>query len=160
MKKESTADEAHEKTFFIGLTEKNGKIPVTASTLKEIAQTAFEVTGMGPGEISLVVCDDAFITGLNREYRRKNNSTDVLSFSMGGNGEDDEIIPVLGDIVISIQTAAVQARDQGTSVEEEFTFLFIHGLLHLLGFTHDHADDEKVMMDMTSEILSGIEGNT
>ena len=130
------------------------------STLKKVAQTTFEVTGMPAGEISLVICDDIFIAELNREYRRKNRPTDVLSFSMDGNEVCNDANPVLGDIVISVQTAAVQARDQGTTIEEEFIFLFIHGLLHLLGYTHDHGDDEKVMMDMTSEILSGIKGNT
>jgi len=159
LEKESAAEETHNKTFSIGLTEKNVKTPVPVSTLKEVAQRTFEVTGMRAGEISLVVCDDIFIAELNRGYRRKNNPTDVLSFSMDGNGMCNGIIPVLGDIIISVQTAAVQARDQGTTIEDEFTFLFIHGLLHLLGYTHDHGEDEKIMMGIASEILSGIEGN-
>ncbi len=130
------------------------------SELRYVAREAFVVTGMCPGEISLVVCDDAFISELNREYRKKNRPTDVLSFSMrdvvSGNTSD----PVLGDIIISVQTAEVQARENGTTIEEEFKFLFTHGLLHLLGYTHDHKDDEERMMGLANEILAGIKGNT
>jgi probable rRNA maturation factor len=115
---------------------------------------------MCPGEISLVVCDDAFISELNRAYRKKNRATDVLSFSMRDVVSGDSSDPVLGDIIISVQTAEVQAREEGTTIEEEFKFLFTHGLLHLLGYTHDQRDDEKLMMGMTKEILAGIKGNT
>jgi probable rRNA maturation factor len=121
---------------------------------------AFEVTGTYPGEISLVVCDDAFISELNREYRHKNRPTDVLSFSMRDVVSGDTSGTVLGDIVISVQTAEVQAREEGTTIEQEFTLLFTHGLLHLLGYTHEHKDDEELMRGVTKEIMAGLKGNT
>jgi probable rRNA maturation factor len=133
---------------------------VPISELKHVARVAFEVTGICPGEISLVVCDDALISELNREYRKKNRPTDVLSFSMRDVMSGDTSDPVLGDIIISVQTAELQAREEGTTIEEEFKFLFTHGLLHLLGYTHDHRDDEELMMGLTNEILAGIKGNT
>jgi probable rRNA maturation factor len=151
---------AHHRKFTIGLIEKNFKTPVPISKLEHIARVAFEVTGMCPGEISLVVCDDAFISELNREYRKKNRSTDVLSFSMRDVVSGDTSDPVLGDIIISIQTAEVQACEEGTTIEEEFKILFTHGLLHLLGYTHDHRDDKELMKELTNEILAGVKGYT
>jgi len=81
-------------------------------------------------EISVVFCDDPFIQALNAEYRGRNKPTDVLSFA-----QDDP--QTLGDIVISVPTAARQADAAGWPLESEIALLGIHGLLHLLGY-----DDE------------------
>lgn len=81
-------------------------------------------------EISVVLCDDPFIQALNRQHRGKDAPTDVLSFA-----QDDPFL--LGDIVISLPTAARQAKAAGWSLEQELALLGIHGLLHLLGY-----DDE------------------
>jgi probable rRNA maturation factor len=158
--KDTASIEAYKKRVSIALTEKKVKSPVSVATLKTIAQKTCEVTRMPGGEISLVVCDDNFISDLNRVYRGKNNPTDVLSFPMGCNTDPNAEDFILGDIIISVPTAVAQAADLGSTVEEEFIFLFIHGLLHLLGYTHDHEDDEKVMMEAAKEIQSGIKGNT
>ena len=82
----------------------------------------------GDPEISVVLCDDPFIQELNATYRGLDKSTDVLSFA-----QDDHSL--LGDIVISLPTAARQAQAAGWSLENEVALLGIHGLLHLLG--HD-----------------------
>ena len=79
-------------------------------------------------EISLVFCNDPFIQALNAEYRGKNAPTDVLSFA-----QDDP--QTLGDIVLSVPTAARQAEAAGWPLESEIALLAVHGLLHLLG--HD-----------------------
>lgn len=84
----------------------------------------------GDPEISLVLCDDAFIQSLNAQYRGKDKPTDVLSFAQG----DPEI---LGDIVISLPAAARQAEAAHWTLENEVALLGVHGLLHLLGY-----DDE------------------
>ena len=81
-------------------------------------------------EISVVLCDDEFIRALNARYRGQDKPTDVLSFPQ----EDPE---VLGDIVISLPTAARQANSAGWTLENEVALLCVHGLLHLLGY-----DDE------------------
>ena len=158
--KDTASIEAYEKRVSIALAEKKVKSPVSVATLKTVAQKTCEVTGMHGGEISLVVCDDNFIADLNRVYRGKKGSTDVLSFPMGCNTDPNGEDSILGDIIISVPTAAVQAAELGNTIEEEFIFLFIHGLLHLLGYTHDHENDEKVMMEAANEIQSGIKGNT
>jgi probable rRNA maturation factor len=153
------ADDVRATECTVELSENSGDSPVPLSLLNALAQRACDITGSRGGEISLVVCDDGFIAALNREYRGKNCPTDVLSFPMMETTVSDERNHILGDIVVSVQTAAVQARDLGNTLQEEFAFLFIHGMLHLLGYTHSQRQDEKIMMDTAHEILSGIKGN-
>lgn len=98
-------------------------------------------------EISLLITDDETIHQLNKEYRQKDRPTDVLSFPM-----EDDIM--LGDIVISLDTAKKQALERDINVDREVAFLFIHGLLHLLGYDHEtSAEDEKEMFALQEEIL-------
>jgi len=105
-------------------------------------------------EISLVFVDDANIHQLNLQYRGVDSPTDVLSFAMlegepvaGG----DEII--LGDVVISVQTAQRQAVDYGHSFRREVAYLTVHGVLHLLGYDHGEEDKQKIMRAKEEEVL-------
>lgn len=103
-------------------------------------------------ELSIALVDDATIRELNATYRGKNKSTDVLAFPMR---EGDEATPddsMLGDVVISVETARKQARNNGRSLLEETTMLLAHGLLHLLGYDHDTKAKEKVMVAKTREL--------
>jgi len=94
--------------------------------------------GLSKAELSLLFVNDEEIKELNRKYRKKDKPTNVLSFPMGeGN--------ILGDIVISWETAQREAKECGFSLEEMIDFYLIHGLLHLLGYHHDHPDHEKMM---------------
>ena len=98
-------------------------------------------------EISLLITNDETIHQLNKEYRQKDKPTDVLSFPM-----EDDIM--LGDIVISLDTAKNQALEREIGLEREIAFLFIHGLLHLLGYDHETSvEDEKEMFALQEEIL-------
>lgn len=98
-------------------------------------------------EISLLLTDDETIQELNKNYRNKDNPTDVLSFPM----DDDKI---LGDIVISVDTAYKQASEVDIDIEREVAFLYIHGLLHLLGYDHETSiEDEKEMFELQERIL-------
>ncbi len=105
-------------------------------------------------EISLLFCDDAFMTTLNRDYRKRNTPTDVLSF-----GElPDPFSPpghprVLGDIVISLET--VEARNMGdaAAMRDEVRALFCHGLLHLLGYDHQTARGRREMFGKQDSCL-------
>lgn len=98
-------------------------------------------------EISLLITNDETIHLLNKEYRQKDRPTDVLSFPM-----EDDIM--LGDIVISLDTAKNQAQEREIGLDREIAFLFIHGLLHLLGYDHEtSAEDEKEMFALQEEIL-------
>ena len=93
-------------------------------------------------EISVMFVDDARIRELNKEFRKIDQSTDVLSFPLGENGEydvnKDTGARVLGDIIISVETAVKQAAVYGHSLQREIAFLTVHSMLHLLG--HDHTD--------------------
>lgn len=84
--------------------------------------------------LSILFCDDDFIQNLNRDYRGKDKPTDVLSFALA-DGDCDT--PSLGDVVISLETAARQHARYGTTYAEELVRLLIHGIHHLLGFDHE-----------------------
>jgi rRNA maturation RNase YbeY len=85
---------------------------------------------------------DPEIHALNRQYRGKNKPTDVLSFPLA-----DELQPfLLGDVVISIETAARQAQRRGHTLREELQTLLVHGILHLLGYDHEVSRSEAIRM--------------
>ena len=109
-------------------------------------------------ELSCILVDDQKIHEINKEYRNIDRSTDVISFAL----EDNEQYYVsgmtrsLGDIFISIDHAKMQAEEYGHSLKREMCFLFTHGLLHLLGFDHMEAEDEKEMIAMQKTILEDL----
>ena len=100
----------------------------------------------GDPEVSIVLCDDAFIQSLNAQYRGKDRPTDVLSFA-----QDDP--DLLGDIVISLPTAARQAEAAGWTLENEAALLGVHGLLHLLGHDDETAEGAWEMQRKTEAAL-------
>lgn len=117
------------------------------------------------GEVSLTFVDDTQIKQLNHDYRGLDKPTDVLSFPLW-EGEEDEVqisveqdsesepfTDAIGDIVISLNRAFEQSEDYGHSREREIAFLFIHGLLHLIGYDHENHEDESVMFAKQEEIL-------
>lgn len=109
-------------------------------------------------EVALSLMNDEEIHQLNTHYRGKNKPTDVLSFAQN-EGEDfpvevtENVAQVLGDIVISIETAQRQAAERAHSLEEETEFLCVHGALHLLGFDHINATDRRRMWKQQDEIV-------
>lgn len=142
-------------SFEIYVSRRGADLPVRLETLREIAKRAFSYTTLPEGDISLLVCDDEKISSLNREYRGKPGPTDVLSFSMR-EGETSPGSSELGDIVISVPTTEKQAALYSNTLQEEFIFLFTHGLLHLLGFDHDSGETEAHMMRTAQKIISEV----
>ncbi len=109
-------------------------------------------------ELSLVLCDDAFIHTLNRDYRGKDRPTDVLAFAQReGEGADPDDV-ILGDVVISISTAARQASERGHSTPREVQVLLVHGFLHLLGYDHGDDDEEAEMQAAAAKLLAKLPG--
>ncbi|MGP4107235.1 rRNA maturation RNase YbeY [Virgibacillus sp. L01] len=116
-------------------------------------------------EVSINFVNNSEIQEINRNYRQLNKPTDVLSFAMQEQTDDEldivgEDIPlVLGDIVISVEKAEEQAKDYDHSLERELGFLTVHGFLHLLGYDHMDKEDELKMFKRQEEILGefGIE---
>ena len=111
-------------------------------------------------EISIVVTDDAQVRDLNRTYRGKDLPTNVLSFPMQ-EGEFSDITPgLLGDVVISLDTARAEAIEAKISTDERMSQLLIHGILHLMGFDHELGEDQARKMEKKSlELLRRIESN-
>ena len=110
--------------------------------------------------ISVTLVDNEFIHRLNRDYRHIDRATDVISFAfLDGDENKDKIFQsnemvVLGEIYISLDKAKEQATSYGHSLERELKFLFVHGLLHLLGYDHMTSEDEKIMFSLQEEILA------
>jgi len=92
------------------------------------------------GEMTVAVVPDARVRALNHQYRRTDQVTDVLSFPAGEPGE-------LGDVVIAAGVAARQARRAGHSLAVELRVLALHGLLHLLGYDHEHDDGRMARLE-------------
>ncbi|MCC6875757.1 MAG: rRNA maturation RNase YbeY [Sandaracinaceae bacterium] len=113
-----------------------------------------EALGLPRAELSILLCDDATIHELNRSYRRKDRPTDVLAFAMH-EGEGGALHPdLLGDVVISIDTARRQAAEARRPVAAEVTFLLAHGLLHLLGLDHRTRAEERRMSARTDVLVA------
>ena len=112
-------------------------------------------------ELSLLLTDDEEICALNRAYRGQNKPTDVLSFPLW----EAEPLPTagsavvpLGDIVISLPRAAAQAKELQHSTTREAVFLFVHGLLHLLGYDHEQgAAEEQRMFALQKQIMARLD---
>lgn len=101
------------------------------------------------GGVDLVFVDDDTIQAMNKEYRGKDKPTDVISFAYleVTEYEESEGDIVVGDIFISVDTAARQAKEKKHSRQKEMEILFVHGLLHLFGFDHQ-TDAEEAEMEM------------
>lgn len=98
-------------------------------------------------DIELILCDNDFIQTLNEIHRYKNNPTDVLSFPLRGNHTHEP----LGSIVISMDKVKEKALEMGHLEKDELTLLFIHGLLHLLGY--DHEKDAGEMREIEEKLI-------
>lgn len=114
-------------------------------------------------EVSVIMVDDEYIHKLNYQYRAKDTPTDVLSFALN-EGEEPDIINgpeenLLGDIVISLETASRQAEDFGHNLERELAYLSMHGMLHLLGYDHVN-EQERAEMRKEEEHVLGLLGIT
>lgn len=92
------------------------------------------------GSVTIAIVPDSRVQRLNRQFRRKDTPTDVLSFPSGERG-------ALGDIVIAAGVARRQAREAGHSVPTELRILALHGLLHLLGYDHEHDDGRMARLE-------------
>ncbi|MDP4092649.1 MAG: rRNA maturation RNase YbeY [Bacillota bacterium] len=117
-----------------------------------------------PSEISIVLTDDKNIRSINNTYRKIDKATDVLSFPMldiikgkvepdSCDTDPDSDLLLLGDIVVSLETAEKQATEYGHSFERELAFLISHGMFHLLGYDHMNREDEEEMFGKQEKVL-------
>ncbi len=118
---------------------------INVRRLKTAAQTLLRAAGRPDSELSVVLTDDAFIRDLNRTHRGKNKETDVLSFP----GSET----LVGDVVISVDTARRQAAEYDAPLQNEIYRLLIHGLLHVLGHDH-HEPAQRAAMEAEERRLA------
>jgi probable rRNA maturation factor len=121
-----------------------------------VAQRILNASGCPDAELSLVIVSDRQIRVINRDYLQRDKPTNVISFSMQ-EGEGSGVSPeLLGDVVISAETAARDADEAGTTFESELYFLLLHGILHLLGYDHERsgADAAARMEAREQELFS------
>ena len=129
--------------------------------ITKCCMTALECEGfVQPATADVTLVSNKKIREFNKEYRNIDRSTDVLSFPLGDSGEYD-VDPetgccLLGDIVISLETAAAQAEEYGHSYEREVGFLTVHSMLHLLGYDHIEEPDGEIMRAHEKIILNKI----
>jgi probable rRNA maturation factor len=95
-------------------------------------------------EVCVVLANDAFVRNLNRDFRRKDKPTNVLSFP----GDEH-----LGDIILARQTILREAKEQGKTARDHAVHLIVHGMLHLQGYDHEHEKDAKAMEALEIKIL-------
>ncbi len=128
----------------------NSRAPGAVSPLSKGPGVESSPLSKAPGvddiEVSLLFCDDSFIQSLNAQHRGLDKPTDVLSFA-----QDDP--RVLGDVVISLETAERQAQAAGWSVNNEVCLLAIHGVLHLMGYDDETVDGAATMRDKSAVVL-------
>lgn len=131
-------------------------IAVDVDALRGAAEAA---AAGGDGELAIRISGDEFLQVLNREHRGIDEPTDVLSFGMiSGDGDEffddhDEDEGYLGDVAISVDAARRNAALTGTPLERELRHLVTHGVLHLLGFDHEAAEDAALMRAREVELL-------
>lgn len=125
---------------------------VDSRRLKSDARKLLKAAGEDDSALSISLVDDAEITMLNREHRGKDKPTDVLSFPLYESEELDAAIHsgspperLLGDVVISVDTASRQAAEYDAPLQNEVNRLLIHGILHVLGHDHEEPGERAVM---------------
>ena len=124
--------------------------------VQALAEAALVLLQREDHELSILLTDDDSIRELNRAYRQKDAPTDVLSFSQHEGEPFVSPVPMLGDLVISLQTAERQAVERGHSLAAEVRVLLVHGLLHLLGHDHIEGQDRQSMADAEDALLAAL----
>ena len=132
----------------------------------EIAKAAFSYLDVKENyEVDVSLVDDETIHQINRDYRNVDRVTDVISFAFNDDKDPAdqinslEVQRMLGEILICLPQAKRQAAEIGNTLERELSFLFTHGLLHLLGYDHMTPEDEAIMFPLQEKILSLVGDN-
>ena len=131
-----------------------------AAEIRRAVEKVGELYDAADAEVSITLTDDAHIHALNREYRAVDRPTDVISFALN-ESEEPEIaggpaIDVLGDIVLSVERAKAQAAEYGHSLRREIVFLTVHGMLHLLGFSHVEEAERQEMEEEQRHVMAAL----
>ena len=140
----------------IAIESRQRKVKIRKLLLRSVARKILSASGCPDARLSVLITDDAGIRELNHAWLGKDRPTNVISFAMqegAGAGVQPDL---LGDVVISAETAARDAAEAGVAVEHELCFLLLHGILHLLGFDHERgtAADARRMEERERELFA------
>jgi probable rRNA maturation factor len=134
--------------------------PIRTSALRQAARRLLQAEGCPKAEVSVLLTDDAAIQAMNLHYRGYDKPTDVLSFAQRDQVADAPPPPdfpgtpaLLGDVIISVDTAVRQAEMHGVSLDQELALLTVHGILHLLGYEDETEEGAERMRVREREIL-------
>ena len=150
----------------VNISDKQKKIKLPTGTRMLIRRACIATLKLekfeDPAEIEVTLVDDERIREVNAQFRNIDNSTDVLSFPLGENGNYD-VNPetgakMLGDVMISVEHAFAQADLYGHGVEREIAYLTVHSVLHLLGYDHVNGGLEQTIMREKEEMVLDVLG--
>ncbi|MEA3428807.1 MAG: rRNA maturation RNase YbeY [Thermodesulfobacteriota bacterium] len=135
---------------------RQNKRRILEKKIKQTAKVILSALGCPDGELSILIVDDFQIEELNRSYLNRSGPTNVIAFPMR-EGEFSNITPrLLGDVVISLETAMREGKLAKISMEDRFDQLLIHGILHLFGYDHEKSKEEADKMGKKSNELLGV----
>jgi probable rRNA maturation factor len=141
------------------IVNKQKMVEIDMRAVRRLVKSVLEEYGRADSDLTVLFTDDLFLRKLNLEYRGIDKTTDVLSFSMMEGDESTvpaEAETVLGDVIISVERASVQARRYKKPVGYEILKLVAHGVLHLVGFDHTSTDERKRMRCIENRHLKTI----
>ncbi len=118
--------------------------------MEKEARTILNVLDCPDGELSILIVDDARIEVLNKKYLSRSGPTNVIAFPMREGGFSNINPQILGDVVISIETAHRESKEADINLEKRFTQLLVHGILHLFGYDHEKTEQEAFKMEKKS----------
>jgi probable rRNA maturation factor len=131
--------------------KRNLKPSLASGPIERLGNAMLRALELPAAELSLLLTDDAGIRTLNRQHRQKDKPTDVLAFPMSDGAPEPQ--GILGDVVISLETAQRQADARRRPLIEEVRFLLAHGLLHLVGYDHATPTEKREMVGMTRRLV-------
>lgn len=127
------------------------RVTFDQARLDRQARAVLVAVGEASAELGILLVGDQRMRSLNRQYRGKDRTTDVLAFAMREASHSS--LAVLGDVVIAVPTAVRQAKEGQRSLDEELTVLLVHGMLHLCGYDHERSEQEARRMQRRERMI-------
>jgi probable rRNA maturation factor len=140
----------------LGPARRRGLPAVDRRLLRARARVVLREIERADGELSIALVDDPEIQALNSAWRGRDRPTDVLAFSLEEGAHPERRGPLLGDVVIGIETAARQARARRRGLDDEVARLLVHGALHLVGYDHVRVRDARRMRAAERRVLRAL----
>ena len=129
----------------------------TLERVRLATATTLEAEGLPDAQLSVTLVDDARMASLHLRYLQQAGPTDVLAFPLA---DEDDSDPLLGEVIVSVDTANREARDRGLAPEEELLRYVIHGTLHLLGYDDQEAGERERMLQRQESLLTAFLSRT